>query len=50
VRRWWRFAAVGLSVVLVAVFAVLFLGERPLPRDWCGIALVTAGALLLGLK
>lgn len=39
-----------LSVVLVAVFAVLFLGERPLPRDWCGIALVTAGALILGLK
>ena len=39
-----------LSVVLVAIFAVLFLGERPLPRDWCGIALVTAGALILGLK
>ncbi len=39
-----------LSVVLVAVFAVLVLGERPLPRDWCGIALVTAGALILGLK
>jgi len=39
-----------LSVVLVAVFAVIFLGERPLPRDWCGIALVTAGALILGLK
>ena len=39
-----------LSVVLVAVFAVIFLGERPLPRDWFGIALVTAGALILGLK
>jgi bacterial/archaeal transporter family protein len=39
-----------LSVVLVAVFAVLFLGERPPPRDWFGIALVTAGALILGLK
>ncbi len=23
-----------LSVVLVALFAVLFLGERPAPRDW----------------
>lgn len=39
-----------LSVVLVALFAVLFLGERPLPRDWFGIALVAAGALILGLK
>jgi transporter family protein len=39
-----------LSVVLVAVFAVIFLGERPLPRDWFGIALVTAGALILGFK
>jgi bacterial/archaeal transporter family protein len=39
-----------LSVVLVAVFAVLLLGERPAPREWCGIALVAAGVLLLGLK
>jgi transporter family protein len=39
-----------LSVVLVAVFAVLFLGERPSLRDWCGIALVAAGAIVLGLK
>lgn len=39
-----------LSVVLVALFAVAFLGERPSPRDWAGIALVGAGALLLSLK
>ena len=39
-----------LSVVLVAVFAVAFLGERPSPREWIGIAMVGAGALLLSLK
>lgn len=39
-----------LSVVIVAVFAVAFLGERPSMREWFGIALVGAGALLLSLK
>lgn len=39
-----------LSVVLVALFAVAFLGERPSLREWAGIALVGAGALLLSLK
>jgi transporter family protein len=39
-----------LSVVLVALFAVLFLGERPAPRDWLGIALIAAGAVVLALK
>jgi transporter family protein len=39
-----------LSVVLVALFAVLFLGERPTGRDWVGIALVGIGAVVLGLK
>jgi len=39
-----------LSVVLVAVFATAFLGERPGLRDWTGIALVAAGVLLLSLK
>lgn len=39
-----------LSVVLVAVFAVAFLGERPSLREWTGIVLVGAGALLLSLK
>ena len=36
-----------LSVVLVAVFAVAFLGERLAPRDWAGIALVAVGAVVL---
>ncbi len=39
-----------LSLVLVALFAVAFLGERPSLRDWAGIALVAAGVLLLALK
>ncbi|MFA5203245.1 MAG: EamA family transporter [Lentisphaeria bacterium] len=39
-----------LSLVLVALFAVAFLGERPTGRDWTGIALVAAGVLLLALK
>jgi transporter family protein len=39
-----------LSVVLVAVFAVAFLGERPALRDWAGILLVAAGVLLLVFK
>jgi len=39
-----------LSVVLVALFAVAFLGERPPLREWLGISLVGAGALLLSLK
>jgi len=38
------------SVVLVAVFAVIFLGERPSLQSWCGIGLVAAGVLLLSLK
>ena len=39
-----------LSVVLVAIFAVAFLGERPSLREWSGIALVGAGVLLLSLR
>ena len=38
------------SVVLVALFAVAFLGERPGLRDWLGIGLVGAGVLVLSLK
>jgi transporter family protein len=37
------------SLVLVAVFAFAFLGERPSPREWGGIALVAAGVLVLAL-
>ena len=39
-----------LSVVLVAIFAVAFLGERPSVREWAGIGLVAAGVLLLTVK
>ena len=39
-----------LSVVLVALFAVAFLGERPALRDWLGITLVALGVVLLALK
>ena len=39
-----------LSLVLVAIFAFAFLGERPLLRDWMGIAMVAGGVLVLALK
>jgi transporter family protein len=39
-----------LSLVLVALFAVAFLGERPSGQEWLGIGLVTAGVLALTLK
>lgn len=39
-----------LSLVLVAIFAVLFLGERPAPREWVGIGMVAAGVLVLSFK
>lgn len=38
------------SVVLVALFAVAFLGERPGSREWLGIALVAAGVVTLAWK
>ena len=38
------------SVVLVAVFAVAFLHERPSLREWLGIALVAGGVLVLASK
>jgi transporter family protein len=39
-----------MSVVLVAVFAVLFLGERPSVKDWFGIALIGLGTVVLALR
>ena len=39
-----------LSVLLVAVFATAFLGERPGLREWLGIVLVGGGVLLLSLR
>ncbi|MCC7325729.1 MAG: EamA family transporter [Burkholderiales bacterium] len=38
------------SVVLVALFAFAFLGERPSVRDWTGIALIASGVIMLALK
>ena len=39
-----------LSVVLVALFGVVFLGERPSLNGWLGIALIAAGAVLIVIK
>jgi transporter family protein len=39
-----------LSVVLVALFGVAFLGERPSAAGWLGIALIAAGAVLIAVK
>ena len=39
-----------LSVVFVIVFAALFLGERPSLNGWLGIALISAGAILIVVK
>jgi len=39
-----------LSLVLVALFAFTFLGERPSMREWSGIAMVAGGVLLLAFK
>jgi bacterial/archaeal transporter family protein len=39
-----------LSVVLVAVFGVLFLSEQLNGRNWAGIAMIAAGVVLVALK
>src|SRR5579863_6692428 len=39
-----------LSVVLVAIFGVLFLGEKLSAVNWLGVALVAAGAILVALR
>jgi transporter family protein len=39
-----------LSVVLVALFGAAFLGERPSLYGWLGIALISAGAVLIDIK
>lgn len=38
------------SVVLVAIFAAVFLGERPSLREWGAIFLITVGVVLLALR
>jgi transporter family protein len=39
-----------LSVVLVALFAALFLGERLSALSWAGIGLIAAGAILVAVQ
>lgn len=39
-----------LSVVFVAVFSVLFLGEKLSLSNWAGISLIAAGAILVAFK
>ncbi|ODT62619.1 EamA family transporter [Phenylobacterium sp.] len=39
-----------LSVVLVAVFGALFLGERLSGTNWAGVALIAAGAVLVAWR
>jgi len=41
-------ALVSTQPVWVALFALAFLGERPLPRQWGGIAVAVAGAAVIG--
>jgi len=38
------------SVVLVALFAFTFLGERPSATGWMGIGLIAAGAVIIAIK
>ena len=39
-----------LSVVLVAIFGVVFLGERLSLPNWAGVALIAAGAVLVAMR
>ncbi|MBZ9855693.1 EamA family transporter [Mesorhizobium sp. CA13] len=39
-----------LSVVLVAVFGAVFLGERLTSANWLGVALIAAGAVLVAYR
>jgi transporter family protein len=39
-----------LSVVLVAIFGVVFLGERLSPPNWLGVAFIAAGAVLVAYR
>lgn len=39
-----------LSVVLVAVFATIFLGERLTVPNWLGVGLIAAGTILVAYR
>ena len=38
------------SIVIVAILALVFLGEKPLFKHWLGIALVACGLIVIVLK
>jgi transporter family protein len=39
-----------LSAVLIAIFGVIFLGERLTAPNWIGVALSAAGAVLVAYR
>lgn len=39
-----------LSIVLVAIFGVVFLGEHLSLKNWAGVGMVAGGALLLAMR
>lgn len=39
-----------LSIVLVAIFATLFLGEKLSGKNWLGVALIAVGAVLVATR
>jgi transporter family protein len=39
-----------LSVVMVAIFGVAFLGEKLSVTNWIGVGLIAAGAVLVALQ
>ena len=48
-RRGLRNAAI-MSVVMVALIAALFLGEKLSPLNWVGVALIGVGAILVAVQ
>lgn len=48
---WFHWALLSaVFAAMTTIFAVIFLGERPNPREWRGIGLVASGFVILGLK
>ena len=38
------------SIVLVTIFALIFLGEKVLLKDWLGVCFVSVGLILIAMK
>lgn len=38
------------SIVIVAILAFIFLGEKPLTKDWLGIFLVACGLMIIAFR